>query len=667
MSAKDVKFDTDARNKMMHGVNVLANAVRVTLGPKGRNVVLDKSFGAPRITKDGVSVAKEIELEDKFENMGAQMVKEVASRTNDEAGDGTTTATVLAQSIVKEGMKAVAAGMNPMDLKRGVDIATTTVVEYIKNAAREVKDSEEVAQVGTISANGEAEIGNQIAGAMQKVGNEGVITVEENKGLETETDVVEGMQFDRGYLSPYFVTNADKMTAELEDCMILLHEKKLSSLQPMVPLLESVIQSQKPLLIIAEDVEGEALATLVVNKLRGGLKIAAVKAPGFGDRRKAMLQDIAILTGGQVISEDLGMKLENVTVDMLGSAKKIGITKDETTIVDGAGEKSEIEARVAQIRGQIEDTTSDYDREKLQERVAKLAGGVAVIRVGGMTEVEVKERKDRVDDALNATRAAVQEGIVVGGGVALVQAGKSLDGLEGANGDQNNGIAIVRKALESPLRQIAENAGVDGSVVAGKVRDSAGMSASEMIAAPPSTLVLWNVEPAADLSAYGDQVTAALQACEHVIAITPFFASSIAEHADIVLPIGTFAETAGTFVSAEGRAQSWQGVASPIGEARPGWKVLRVLGNALEVPNCEYLDVSEVRDEALNAIGSIQNPDGLSSDFTARQINGEDAPEASIVRPIYEVDSIVRRARALQLTGDGLAGQAWRHASESSS
>ncbi|MEL6118769.1 MAG: chaperonin GroEL [Pseudomonadota bacterium] len=472
MSAKDVKFDTDARNKMMHGVNVLANAVRVTLGPKGRNVVLDKSFGAPRITKDGVSVAKEIELEDKFENMGAQMVKEVASRTNDEAGDGTTTATVLAQSIVKEGMKAVAAGMNPMDLKRGVDMATTTVVEYIKNAAREVKDSEEVAQVGTISANGEAEIGNQIAGAMQKVGNEGVITVEENKGLETETDVVEGMQFDRGYLSPYFVTNADKMTAELEDCMILLHEKKLSSLQPMVPLLESVIQSQKPLLIIAEDVEGEALATLVVNKLRGGLKIAAVKAPGFGDRRKAMLQDIAILTGGQVISEDLGMKLENVTVDMLGSAKKIGITKDETTIVDGAGEKSEIEARVAQIRGQIEDTTSDYDREKLQERVAKLAGGVAVIRVGGMTEVEVKERKDRVDDALNATRAAVQEGIVVGGGVALVQAGKSLDGLEGANGDQNNGIAIVRKALESPLRQIAENAGVDGSVVAGKVRES---------------------------------------------------------------------------------------------------------------------------------------------------------------------------------------------------
>ncbi|MEO0370224.1 MAG: chaperonin GroEL [Pseudomonadota bacterium] len=476
MSAKDVKFDTDARNKMMHGVNVLANAVRVTLGPKGRNVVLDKSFGAPRITKDGVSVAKEIELEDKFENMGAQMVKEVASRTNDEAGDGTTTATVLAQAIVKEGMKAVAAGMNPMDLKRGIDLATSKVVEEIKGAAREVKDSAEVAQVGTISANGEEEIGSQIAGAMQKVGNEGVITVEENKGLETETDVVEGMQFDRGYLSPYFVTNADKMTAELEDCMILLHEKKLSSLQPMVPLLESVIQSQKPLLIIAEDVEGEALATLVVNKLRGGLKIAAVKAPGFGDRRKAMLQDIAILTGGQVISDDLGMKLESVTVDMLGSAKKVGITKDETTIVDGAGEKAEIEARVSQIRQQVEDTTSDYDREKLQERVAKLAGGVAVIRVGGMTEVEVKERKDRVDDALNATRAAVQEGIVVGGGVALVQAGKVLDGLEGANPDQTNGIAIVRRSLESPLRQIAENAGVDGAVVAGKVRESSDTS-----------------------------------------------------------------------------------------------------------------------------------------------------------------------------------------------
>ncbi|MEL6508519.1 MAG: chaperonin GroEL [Pseudomonadota bacterium] len=472
MAAKDVKFDTDARDRMLRGVNILADAVKVTLGPKGRNVVLDKSFGAPRITKDGVSVAKEIELEDKFENMGAQMVKEVASRTNDEAGDGTTTATVLAQAIVREGMKSVAAGMNPMDLKRGIDMATSKVVEAIKGAAREVKDSDEVAQVGTISANGEAEIGRQIADAMQKVGNEGVITVEENKGLETETDVVEGMQFDRGYLSPYFVTNPDKMIADLEDCMILLHEKKLSSLQPMVPLLESVIQSQKPLLIIAEDVEGEALATLVVNKLRGGLKIAAVKAPGFGDRRKAMLQDIAILTGGQVISEDLGMKLESVTMDMLGSAKKITITKDETTIVDGNGEKAEIEARVGQIRQQIEETTSDYDREKLQERVAKLAGGVAVIRVGGMTEVEVKERKDRVDDALNATRAAVQEGVVVGGGVALVQGGKALDGLTGANPDQNAGITIVRKAIEAPLRQIAENSGVDGAVVAGKVRES---------------------------------------------------------------------------------------------------------------------------------------------------------------------------------------------------
>ncbi|MEK9840505.1 MAG: chaperonin GroEL [Paracoccaceae bacterium] len=472
MAAKDVRFSTDARDRMLKGVNTLADAVKVTLGPKGRNVVLDKSFGAPRITKDGVTVAKEIELEDKLENMGAQMVKEVASRTNDEAGDGTTTATVLAQAIVREGLKQVAAGLNPMDLKRGIDLATSKVVEDIRKMARDVKDSDEVAQVGTISANGEAEIGQQIADAMQKVGNEGVITVEENKGLETETDVVEGMQFDRGYLSPYFVTNADKMTSELEDCMILLHEKKLSSLQPMVPLLESVIQSQKPLLIIAEDVEGEALATLVVNKLRGGLKIAAVKAPGFGDRRKAMLQDIAILTGGQVISEDLGMKLESVTMDMLGTAKKVQITKDETTIVDGAGAKAEIEARVTQIRSQIEETSSDYDREKLQERVAKLAGGVAVIRVGGMTEVEVKERKDRVDDALNATRAAVQEGIVVGGGVALVQAGKSLEKLKGANPDQDAGIAIVRRAIEAPLRQIAENAGVDGAVVAGKVRES---------------------------------------------------------------------------------------------------------------------------------------------------------------------------------------------------
>jgi chaperonin GroEL len=472
MAAKDVKFNTEARNKILRGVNILADAVKVTLGPKGRNVVLDKSFGAPRITKDGVTVAKEIELEDKFENMGAQMLKEVASRTNDEAGDGTTTATVLAQAIVREGMKSVAAGMNPMDLKRGIDLATAKVVEAIRAASRPVNDSAEVAQVGTISANGESEIGRQIADAMQKVGNEGVITVEENKGLETETDVVEGMQFDRGYLSPYFVTNADKMTADLEDVYILLHEKKLSSLQPMVPLLEAVIQSQKPLLIIAEDVEGEALATLVVNKLRGGLKIAAVKAPGFGDRRKAMLQDIAILTGGQVISEDLGMKLENVTLDMLGTAKKVLIKKDDTTIIDGAGEKAEIEARVAQIRGQIEETTSDYDKEKLQERVAKLAGGVAVIRVGGMTEIEVKERKDRVDDALNATRAAVQEGVVVGGGVALVLAGKKLVDLKGANSDQDAGIAIVRKALEAPLRQIAENAGVDGAVVAGKIRES---------------------------------------------------------------------------------------------------------------------------------------------------------------------------------------------------
>ena len=472
MAAKDVRFESDARDRMLRGVNILADAVKVTLGPKGRNVVIDKSFGAPRITKDGVTVAKEIELSDKFENMGAQMVKEVASRTNDEAGDGTTTATVLAQAIIKEGMKAVAAGMNPMDLKRGIDMATTKVVAAIKAAARPVKDTAEVAQVGTISANGEAEIGRQIADAMQKVGNEGVITVEENKGLETETTVVEGMQFDRGYLSPYFVTNADKMIVDLEDVLILLHEKKLSSLQPMVPLLEAVIQSQRPLLIISEDVEGEALATLVVNKLRGGLKIAAVKAPGFGDRRKAMLQDIAVLTGGQVISEDLGMKLESVTIDMLGKAKKVSITKDNTTIIDGSGVKAEIEARVSQIRTQIEETTSDYDREKLQERVAKLAGGVAVIKVGGMTEIEVKERKDRVDDALNATRAAVQEGIVVGGGVALIQAGKVLEGMVGANPDQTNGINIVRKALEAPLRQIAQNAGVDGAVVAGKVRES---------------------------------------------------------------------------------------------------------------------------------------------------------------------------------------------------
>ncbi|MEX0969081.1 MAG: chaperonin GroEL [Paracoccaceae bacterium] len=472
MAAKDVKFDTDARNRMLKGVDILANAVKVTLGPKGRNVVIDKSFGAPRITKDGVTVAKEIELSDKFENMGAQMVKEVANRTNDTAGDGTTTATVLAQAIVREGLKSVAAGMNPMDLKRGIDLAVHNVVASIKAAARPVADSDEVAQIGTISSNGETEIGRQIADAMQKVGNEGVITVEENKGLETVTEVVEGMQFDRGYLSPYFVTNPEKMVVEMEDVLILLHEKKLSSLQPMVPLLETVIQSGKPLLIIAEDVDGEALATLVVNRLRGGLKVAAVKAPGFGDRRKAMLQDIAIMTGGQVISEDLGMKLENVGLDMLGTAKKVTITKDETTIVDGHGEKSEIEARVAQIKQQVEETSSDYDREKLQERLAKLAGGVAVIRVGGMTEVEVKERKDRVEDALNATRAAVQEGIVVGGGVALVQAGKKLMDLKGANADQDAGIKIVRQALEAPLRQIADNAGVDGAVVAGKIRES---------------------------------------------------------------------------------------------------------------------------------------------------------------------------------------------------
>jgi chaperonin GroEL len=472
MAAKDVKFHTDARDRMLKGVNLLANAVKVTLGPKGRNVVLDKSFGAPRITKDGVTVAKEIELSDKFENMGAQMVREVASRTNDEAGDGTTTATILAQSILAEGMKSVAAGMNPMDVKRGVDTAVVKVVEEIKRMSRPVKDSDEIAQVGSIAANGETAIGQQIADAMQKVGNEGVITVEENKGLDTETEVVEGMQFDRGYLSPYFITNADKMVAEMDDCVVLLHEKKLSSLQPMVPLLESVIQAGKQLLIVAEDIEGEALATLVVNKLRGGLKVAAVKAPGFGDRRKAMLQDIAVLTGGQLISEDLGMKLENVTLDMLGSAKKVRITKDDTTVIDGAGDKGEIAARVSQIRQQVEDTTSDYDREKLQERLAKLAGGVAVIRVGGATEIEVKERKDRVDDALNATRAAVQEGIVVGGGAALLHASKKLADLKGSNPDQDAGIKIVRRAIQAPLRQIAENAGVDGAVVAGKVMES---------------------------------------------------------------------------------------------------------------------------------------------------------------------------------------------------
>jgi chaperonin GroEL len=472
MTAKQLKFSTDARDRMLKGVDILANAVRVTLGPKGRNVILSKSFGAPRITKDGITVAKEIELEDKFENMGAQMVREVAQRTNDEAGDGTTTATVLAHAMLKEGLKSVAAGMNPMDLKRGVDQAVALVVEDLKAQARTVSASDEIGQVGSIAANGEAEIGRQIADAMQKVGNEGVITVEENKGFDTETEVVEGMQFDRGYISPYFITNADKMVAGLEDAVVLLYEKKLSSLQPMVPLLETVIQSNKPLLIIAEDVDGEALATLVVNKLRGGLKVAAVKAPGFGDRRKAMLQDIAILTGGQVISEDLGMKLENVGMDMLGTARKISITKDATTIVDGHGEKAEIEARVSQIRAMIEETTSDYDKEKLQERLAKLSGGVAIIRVGGASEVEVKERKDRVDDALNATRAAVQEGVVVGGGVALVRASKRLRGLEGVNPDQTAGIAIVRKALQAPLRQIAQNAGVDGSVVAGKIMES---------------------------------------------------------------------------------------------------------------------------------------------------------------------------------------------------
>ena len=472
MSAKDVKFGTDSRDRMLKGINTLANAVKVTLGPKGRNVVLDKSYGAPRITKDGVTVAKEIELSDAFENMGAQLVKDVASRTNDEAGDGTTTATVLAQAIVKEGMKSVAAGMNPMDLKRGIDKAVTAVVAEVKAMSRPVGDTAEIAKVGTISANGEAAIGQQIADAMAKVGNEGVITVEENKGLETETEVVEGMQFDRGYLSPYFITDTAKMTATLEDCVILLHEKKLTSLAPMVPLLEAVMQANKQLLVMAEDIDGEALATLVVNKLRGGLKVAGVKAPGFGDRRKAMLEDLAILTGGQVISEELGIKLENVTMDMLGDAKKITITKDTTTVIDGAGDKEAIASRVTQIRAQIEETTSDYDKEKLQERLAKLAGGVAVIKVGGATEIEVKERKDRVDDALNATRAAVQEGVVPGGGVALVHAGKVLEGLKGDNADQDAGIKIIRKALQAPLRQIAENAGVDGSVVAGKVLEN---------------------------------------------------------------------------------------------------------------------------------------------------------------------------------------------------
>jgi chaperonin GroEL len=472
MTAKDVKFSTDARDRMLRGIELLANAVKVTLGPKGRNVVLEKSFGAPRITKDGVTVAKEIELDDKFENMGAQMVREVAQKTNDQAGDGTTTATVLAHAIVKEGAKAVAAGMNPMDLKRGIDLAVKAVVADIKKRAKKVGSSSEVAQVGTISANGDAQVGKMIANAMQKVGNEGVITVEEAKALETNVDIVEGMQFDRGYLSPYFITNAEKMVAELEDAYVLLHEKKLSGLQPLLPVLEAVVQSSKPLLIVAEDIEGEALATLVVNKLRGGLKVAAVKAPGFGDRRKAMLEDIAILTGGQLIAEDLGIKLENVTVNMLGRAKKVVIEKEKTTVVDGAGKKKDIEARVSQIKQQIEETTSDYDREKLQERLAKLAGGVAVIRVGGATEVEVKEKKDRVEDALNATRAAVEEGIVPGGGVALVRARKAIGKLSSENPDVQAGINIVLRAVEQPLRQIAENAGVEGSIVVNKVLEN---------------------------------------------------------------------------------------------------------------------------------------------------------------------------------------------------
>jgi chaperonin GroEL len=471
MAAKDVKFSVDARDRMLRGVDILANAVKVTLGPKGRNVVLDKSFGAPRITKDGVTVAKEIELEDKFENMGAQMVREVASKTSDLAGDGTTTATVLAQAIVKEGAKAVAAGMNPMDLKRGIDIAVEAIVKDLETNSKKVTSNDEIAQVGTISANGDAEIGRFLAEAMKKVGNEGVITVEEAKSLETELDVVEGMQFDRGYISPYFVTNADKMRVEMDDAYILINEKKLSGLQELLPLLEAVVQTGKPLVIIAEDVEGEALATLVVNKLRGGLKVAAVKAPGFGDRRKAMLQDIAVLTGGQAISEDLGIKLENVTLAMLGRAKKVMIEKENTTIVNGAGKKADIEARIAQIKAQIEETTSDYDREKLQERLAKLAGGVAVIRVGGATEVEVKERKDRVDDAMHATRAAVEEGVLPGGGVALLRSIKALEKLRTANSDQKTGIDIVRKALSWPARQIALNAGEDGSVVVGKILD----------------------------------------------------------------------------------------------------------------------------------------------------------------------------------------------------
>jgi chaperonin GroEL len=471
MAAKEVKFSVDARDRMLHGIDILANAVRVTLGPKGRNVVLDKSFGAPRITKDGVTVAKEIELEDKFENMGAQMVREVASKTSDQAGDGTTTATILAHAIVKEGAKGVAAGMNPMDLKRGVDLAVAAIVSDLQKNSKNVTSNEEIAQVGTISANGDAEIGRFIADAMKKVGNEGVITVEEAKSLETELEVVEGMQFDRGYISPYFVTNADKMRVEMEDPYLLIYEKKLSALNELLPLLEAVVQTSKPLLIIAEDVEGEALATLVVNKLRGGLKVAAVKAPGFGDRRKAMLEDIAILTAGTMVSADLGIKLENVAVNMLGCAKKVMIEKENTTIVSGAGKKADIQARIAQIKAQIEETTSDYDREKLQERLAKLAGGVAVIRVGGATEVEVKERKDRVDDAMHATRAAVEEGILPGGGVALLRAGKVLDKIKGENEDQRHGVEMVKKAISWPARQIAINAGEDGSIVVGKIQD----------------------------------------------------------------------------------------------------------------------------------------------------------------------------------------------------
>ncbi len=512
MAAKDVYFASDARDRMLRGVNTLANAVKVTLGPKGRNVVIEKSFGAPRSTKDGVTVAKEIELTDRFENLGAQMVREVASKTNDAAGDGTTTATVLAQAIVVEGLKYVAAGMNPMDLKRGVDKAVAKVVEEIKATSKKVTTNDEIAQVGTISANGDHDVGAMIAKAMAQVGNEGVITVEEAKSLETELEVVEGMQFDRGYLSPYFITNADKMEAVLEEPLILLFEKKLSSLQPLLPLLEAVVQSGRPLLIVAEDVEGEALATLVVNKLRGGLRVAAVKAPGFGDRRKAMLEDIAVLTGGELVSEDLGIKLENVGIDMLGKAKKISINKDDTTIVDGSGEKAAIEARIAQIKRQIEDTTSDYDKEKLQERLAKLAGGVAVVRVGGATEVEVKEKKDRVDDALNATRAAVEEGIVAGGGVALLKASKALDSLKGDNDDQEAGIHIVRRALQSPIRQIAENAGVEGSIVVGKVLDN------------PSNTFGFN----AQTEEYGDLVAAGVIDPAKVVRIALQDAASVA-------------------------------------------------------------------------------------------------------------------------------------------